>query len=115
MEVMVEGAVTLYDYYVETPSDIENPYQRFFYLERQGKNDWIEVSKENYEELIATYLEDNSNLAHNIGKVNHRFRHMYQVIQIYNDWYEMQGMERMADFDTEPKPVEKPKQVTAPF
>ena len=38
MEMMEEGEVTLYDYYVETPGNIDNPYTRFFYMELQGSN-----------------------------------------------------------------------------
>ena len=99
MEVMEQGTVTLYDYYVETPSDIENPYKRFFYLERESDNDLIEISKENYEELAAMYFEDNYELAEKVGSINHRFRHLYKVVKIYNDWNEMKATSHAADYD----------------
>lgn len=101
MEVMEEGAVTLYDYYVETPRDIENPYKRFFYLERESDNGLIEVSKTNYEELAAMYFEDNFELANKVGTINHRFRHLYKVVKIYNDWNEMQTTSTAADYEKE--------------
>ena len=99
MEVMVEGTVTLYDYYVETPRDIENPYKRFFYLEREADAQLIEISKNNYEELASIYFEDNFELADKIGTINHRFRHLYKVVQIYNDWNEMKTTSTAADYD----------------
>ncbi len=98
MEVMEQGTVTLYDYYVETPSDIDNPFKRFFYLERESDKELIEVSKDNYTELAARYFEDHLELANNIGKINHRFRHLYKVVKIYNDWNEMQTTSTSADY-----------------
>lgn len=99
MEIMEQGTVTLYDYYVETPRDIENPYKRFFYLERESDNELIEVSKDNYEDLAAMYFEDNYELAEKVGTINHRFRHLYKVVKIYNDWNEMQTHSHAADYD----------------
>jgi hypothetical protein len=103
MEVMEEGKVTLYDYYVETPGNIDNPYTRFFYMERQGSNELIEISEENFTTTVATYFSDNTELAQNIGTVNNRFRHLWKMVRLYNDWTEMQEHKntRMADFGME--------------
>ncbi len=86
MEIMEEGEVTVYDYYVQAPSDIKNPYKRFFYLEKQGSKEFIEISKDNYIETAKDYFGDYNELASNIGKINHRFRHLYKVVKLYNTW-----------------------------
>ena len=101
MEVMEEGEVTLYDYYVETPGNIENPYVRYFYLERQGSNELIEISEENFAATVTAYFADNAELAQNVGTVNNRFRHLWKMVRLYNDWTEMQEQNntRMADFE----------------
>ncbi len=100
MEIMQEGEVTIYDYYVETPQDIENPYKRFFYMERKGANDWVEVSETNYVEIGKKYFEDNKDIVKQMGGVNYRFRNMWNIVKIYNDWKEMQNMAPAADYDT---------------
>lgn len=98
MEVMEEGEITLYDYYVETPSDIENPYKRFFYMERIGNDELQEISVDNYIDVASLYFEDHTELSDKIGTVNHRFRHLWKVVRLYNDWSEMQNTNtRMAD------------------
>lgn len=100
MEVMEEGEVTLYDYYVETPGNIENPHVRYFYMERQGSNELIEITEENFTVTVAAYFVDNSELAQNVGTVNNRFRHLWKMVRLYNDWSEIQENSniRMADF-----------------
>ena len=84
MEIMEEGDVTIYDYYVESPSDIKNPYKRFFYVERNGDNELIEFSKENFVTAAKSFFADAPELASKIGKINHRFRHAYRIVQLYN-------------------------------
>lgn len=100
MEIMEEGEITLYDYYVEVPGDIENPYKRFFYMEKTGSEDLIEISEDNYIETTATYLESHTELSEKIGSVNHRFRHLWKVVRLYNSWSELQDINtRMADIE----------------
>lgn len=99
MEVMEEGEITLYDYYIETPKNIDNPYKRFFYIERASTNEWIELSEENYTATLGMHLEDNPELADKIGEVNHRFRHIWKIVRIYNDWKELQDMAPAADYE----------------
>lgn len=101
MEVMEQGEITLYDYYVETPRDIDNPYKRFFYMERAGSDELIEVSKGNYTQVVAMELEDNADLADKVGTVNNRFRHVWKIVRIYNDWIELQNMAPAADYEGE--------------
>ena len=84
MEIMEEGKVTLYDYYVQSPSDIKNPYKRFFYVERAGSKDFIELSKDNFVTEAKSFFSDTPELASKIGKINHRFRHAWRIVQLYN-------------------------------
>lgn len=97
MEVMEEGEVILYDYYVEVPKNIDEPYIRFFYMEISGSDELIEVSKENYKETVSLELEDHYELSDKIGTVNHRFRNLWKVVRLYNDWKELQYMAPAAD------------------
>jgi hypothetical protein len=101
MEVMEQGEVTLYDYYVETPGNIDSPYTRFFYMERQGTNELIEISEDNFEQSAGVYFADNEKLAQSVGTVNNRFRHLWKIVRLYNDWIEMEDNKntRMADFE----------------
>ncbi|MFK7949445.1 MAG: hypothetical protein AB8G11_17770 [Saprospiraceae bacterium] len=102
MEIMEEGEVVLYDYYVEVPGDIENPYKRFFYMEKNGSDELIEISQENYVEITSIYLENHSDLSDKIGTVNHRFRHLWKIVRLYNSWSEIQEVNtRMADMTEE--------------
>jgi hypothetical protein len=102
MEVMEEGEVALYDYYVETPGNIENPYTRFFYMERQGSNELIEVSEDNFITVVGDYFADDSEITQNIGTVNNKFRHLWKIVRLYNDRIEMEENKdtRMVDFET---------------
>lgn len=86
MEIMEEGEVTVYDYYVQVPSNIEDPYKRFFYLERKDSNEFIEISKKNYIQEAKSYFSDYRKLASKVGKINHRFHHLYKVVKLYNAW-----------------------------
>lgn len=101
MEIMEEGEVTLYDYYVETPGNIENPYKRFFYMERIGSSELTELSQDNYVAVATAYFEDNYELSSKIGTVNHRFHNLWKIVRIYNDWYEMQNAAPAADYDSD--------------
>lgn len=84
MEIMEEGNVTLYDYYVEAPSNIKNPYKRFFYVEKSGSNEMVELSKDNFIAAAKKFFADAPALASKIGKTNHRFRHAWRIVQAYN-------------------------------
>lgn len=109
MEVMEEGEITLYDYYVEIPKNIEEPYIRFFYMERLGSDELIEVSTENYIETVSMQLEDNYELANKIGTVNHRFRHLWKIVRLYNDWTELRDMAPAADIIEDKKEYSETK------
>jgi hypothetical protein len=102
MEVMEAGSVIVYDYYVEKRTNIESPYDRFFYLEREGSDEWIEVTEENYIAVVSVFFRDNIELAEKIGTVNHRFHHLSSVVRLHNDWMKKQN-KSMSDY-TENKP-----------
>jgi len=102
MEVIEAGNVTVYDYYAEKRNDIENPYNRYCYLEREGSDEWTEVTEENYISVASVFFKDNTELVSKIGMVNHHFRHLWKVVRLHNDWIEKQD-ETMGIY-TESKP-----------
>ena len=84
MERVAEGDVVLFQYWIQVNSNIENPYKRYFFLERNGER--VELTNENFVQEASSFFSDNVEIAQNMGQVNHRFRHMKRVVNNYNNW-----------------------------
>jgi hypothetical protein len=88
MERIAEGDVVLFEYWIQVNSNIENPYQRYFFLERDGER--VKLTNENFVAEGASFFSDNQDIADKMGQVNHRFRHMKRVVNVYNNWKKRQ-------------------------
>lgn len=84
MEIIEEGEVIVYDYYAEVPKDITEPYKRFFYLERKGVSQLVEVSKNNFNQTTKNFFGNMPQLTNKIGKVNYQFRNTQKIAKTYN-------------------------------
>lgn len=98
MEVMEEGEIMLYDFYVETPTNFEQQYKRFFYLERKNSGELVEVSKSNFMYVAKGFFSDNREIADKVGDVNYRFRHLWKLVRAYNDSAENKQAELYYDY-----------------
>lgn len=92
MEVMEEGKLTLFDYYVERPANIRNPYKRFFYIQKEGEPTLLQLNQKNYRKIIRELFADHTALATKVGQVNHRFRHLWKMVRSYNQWAEQEQL-----------------------
>ena len=92
MEVMEEGAVTLYDYYIERPANIKNPYKRFFYIQKESSNQLVELTQNNYRKITRQLFIDHTVLVAKVGQINHRFRHIWKMVRTYNQWATQQHL-----------------------
>ena len=92
MQVEEEGAVILYNYYIQNNGDVKNPVIRQYYLERENSDEFTKLTKKNFVEIAKIFFSDNPEIAQNMGKVNHRFRHLYKVVQNYNKWIEREDV-----------------------
>ncbi|MGB0863143.1 MAG: hypothetical protein ACPG19_10000 [Saprospiraceae bacterium] len=88
MERVAEGDVVIFEYWMQVNSNIENPYKRYFFLERDGER--VKLTDENFVERSASFFSDNQDIANKMGQVNHRFRHMKKVVERYNNWKKRQ-------------------------
>lgn len=88
MKRIAEGNVVLFEYWMQVNSNIENPYERYFFLERDGER--VKLTNENFVEKGASFFSDNQDIASKMGQVNHRFRHIERVVNNYNNWKKRQ-------------------------
>lgn len=89
LERLEQGDATLFEYWIQVNSNIENPYKRHFYLERDGKR--VKLTRENFVTKAQLFFSDHSEIVNMMGKVNHRFRHMERVTKKYNNWKKKQA------------------------
>lgn len=89
MERLVQGDATLFEYWIQVNSNIENPYKRYFYLERDSER--VKLTRENFVTKAQLFFSDHSEIVNMMGKVNHRFRHMERVTKKYNNWKKRQA------------------------
>ena len=60
----------------------------------------VEISEDNFATAVSDYFADNSEIAQNVGTINNRFRHLWKIVRLYNEWIEIEENKntRMADF-----------------
>ncbi len=84
MERITEGEVVLFQYWIQQNTNIDNPYKRYFYVQRGDET--VKLTNKNFIEEGRAFFSDNEDIVANLGKVNHRFRHTKKVVKKYNDW-----------------------------
>ena len=85
MQREVEGAVTLFVYYIETRNDVKNPYQYHYYL--QGESGNLEkIERESFTGVAKSAFQDYSALSARIGKKDFSYRNLDRMVRDYNYW-----------------------------
>ena len=85
MEREVEGAISIYCYYIEVRNDPKKPYRYFYYL--KNTNGEIEkVERENFATVANKIFKDYSALTSRVGKKSFEYRNLDRMVRDYNYW-----------------------------
>lgn len=85
MEREVEGAVSVYCYYIEVRNDPKQPYRYFYYLKDQ-KGEITKVEQDNYSSIAKSVFKDYTALAERVGKKSFEYRNLDRMVRDYNYW-----------------------------
>lgn len=85
MQKEEEGAVTLYVYYIESRSDVRNPYRYHYYI--QGEDGNLEkIERESFSNVARKVFADYSALTTRVGKKDFSYRNLDRMVRDYNYW-----------------------------
>ena len=85
MEKEVDGAISVYCYYIEVRNDPKQPFRYFYYLKDQ--NDEIKkVEQDNFLSISKTVFKDYTALTQRIGKESFEYRNLDRMVRDYNYW-----------------------------
>jgi len=85
MQREMEGAITLYCYYMESRSDVKNPFRYFYYIKDQNGN-LKKVEKEDFAGVAKTVFGEYSAMTKNLGKKGFDYRNLDRMVRDYNYW-----------------------------
>lgn len=81
MQQEVKGAISFYNYYIETRSQIAD-FEHLTLVEKDGE--MFEVVKANYKKVLKKMVIDYPKLVKKIGKKGYRFKNLKRIITMYN-------------------------------
>jgi len=85
MQIEVNGALTLYSYYVEMRAKRENPFQHSYYVKNnQGK--LISIDEKNFVKKSKKLFKAYSAMSTQIGKKQFRYSNFVRMVRDYNYW-----------------------------
>ena len=87
VERQVNGAIQVYNQYVEADEKIGGTLAHFFYVESQGKVDFSKITKQNYKKIMQKATADFMELNKKIGQKGFGYKHIVKIAQIYNQHY----------------------------
>lgn len=90
MHQEVDGVINLYNYYIERNTNIKNPYQHCYYLEKIGKSGFIKITDDNFERVVARFFKEFKPLSEQVGTAGHRYQDLPKMVKEYNDWMQNQ-------------------------
>jgi len=85
MEREVEGAITIYCYYIEVRDDPKKPYRYFYYLKDQN-DDFRKIERESFPAVSKTVFKDYPALTDRIGKKSFEYRNLDRMVRDFNYW-----------------------------
>lgn len=80
-----EGALTLFCYYIESRTDVKNPFRYFYYIKDQDGS-LTKVEKEDFSLVSKTIFKDYSALTGNVDKKGFVYRNLDRMVRDYNYW-----------------------------
>ena len=87
IERQIEGAINLYNHFVEQNVDTNSPYLEFKYIERTGEEMML-ITSDNYKKILKSMTVDNPAIHNKIGTKGHYFSQIGKIIKEYNEWVE---------------------------
>lgn len=90
VERQVEGAISMYNHFVEQNATTEAPFIHVIYVEKQNK-ELISVTKENYKKVLRELTTDYPVIHNSIGTKGNGFKHISNIITAYNNAVSSKG------------------------
>lgn len=85
VERPVDGALQVYNQYVEADEKIGGTLKHFFYIEKQNGNiGFTKVTRENYKEVMLEATADYPALSKKIGTNGYGYKHIIKMAKMYN-------------------------------
>lgn len=85
LERQVNGAVSMYNHFIEQNANVDEPLIHIIYVEREPGT-LIEINRDNFATVLRSLLSDHADLAANIGTRGYGFKHIPEILAAYNDW-----------------------------
>ena len=85
MQRELEGTITLYTYYIESRTDVKNPFRYFYYLKDDNGN-LNKVEKDEFTNVAKKVFGSYSALTTRVGKKGFSYRNLDRMVRDYNYW-----------------------------
>lgn len=86
MQMVEQGAVNLYTYFVEISHIEKQNYEYEYYIETETDPIPRKVQKDYFEQNIRSLIKDYTALSAKIGKENYTYRNLDQIVRDFNFW-----------------------------
>lgn len=90
VERQVNGAISMYNHFVEQNATTGEPFIHVIYLEKENK-ELIAVTKENYKKILRELTTDYPVIHNSIGAKGNRFKNIPEIITTYNNAVSTKG------------------------
>lgn len=85
VEREVDGAISLFCYYIEVRNNPKKPY-RYYYMIRDTEGKITKVEEKNFKKTVKQSLSDYSALTSRLGKKDFLYRNLDRMVRDYNYW-----------------------------
>lgn len=85
VEREVEGAVSIYCYYIEVRNDPKKPYRYYYYIKDQN-GEIQKVERENFPSVAKSVFKDYTALTERVGKKSFEYRNLDRMVRDFNYW-----------------------------
>jgi hypothetical protein len=85
MEREVEGAISIYCYYIEVRNNPKKPYRYIYYLKDQN-NIIQKVEQKNFPTISKSVFKGYIALTDRIGEKSFEYRNLDRMVRDYNYW-----------------------------
>lgn len=85
VEREVDGAVSLFCYYIEVRNNPKQPY-RYYYMIRDTEGTITKVEEKNFKKMVMQSFSDYSALTSRLGKKDFLYRNLDRMVRDYNYW-----------------------------
>ena len=82
----IEGAITLYSYYIEVRNNPKQPYRYVHYYKDQTSNQILKLEKEQFALDAKKLFQGYAALTNRIGKKKFEYRNLERMVRDYNYW-----------------------------